>query len=156
MEEASKEHSHWSCCWKLKRSCVRKIIDRKGGNYLYQFGSKLHSSNRKSTTESCHKVTLDTYSIFKHMEVSILGKPKGRGDNTFTTPYILFKQSAEGLWDTFTESPATSFYLKSEAFVLVIAVTFRFYIREVADSRTPGIFIRDTTYFHCYSMNCDS
>ena len=27
--------------------------------------------------------------------------------------------------------------------------------REVADSRTPGIFIRDTACFHCYSMNCD-
>ena len=26
-------------------------------------------------------------------------------------------------------------------------------IREVADSRTPGIFIRDTAYFHCDSMN---
>ena len=28
--------------------------------------------------------------------------------------------------------------------------------REVADSRTLGIFIRDTLCFHCYSMNCDS
>ena len=28
--------------------------------------------------------------------------------------------------------------------------------REVADSRTPGIFMRDTACFHFYSMNCDS
>ena len=29
-------------------------------------------------------------------------------------------------------------------------------IREVAESRTAGIFIRDTACFHCDSMNCDS
>ena len=29
-------------------------------------------------------------------------------------------------------------------------------IREVTDSRTPGIFVRDTACFHCYSMNCDT
>ena len=28
-------------------------------------------------------------------------------------------------------------------------------IGEVGDSRTGGIFIRDTACFHCYSMNCD-
>ena len=28
--------------------------------------------------------------------------------------------------------------------------------REIADSRTPYTFIRDTACFHCYSMNCDS
>ena len=28
--------------------------------------------------------------------------------------------------------------------------------REVADSHTVGIFIRDTACFHCGSMNCDS
>ena len=28
--------------------------------------------------------------------------------------------------------------------------------REVAESRTAGIFIRDTACFHCDSMNCDS
>ena len=29
-------------------------------------------------------------------------------------------------------------------------------IREDADFRTGGIFVRDTACFHCYSMNCDS
>ena len=29
-------------------------------------------------------------------------------------------------------------------------------IREVADSHTPGIFIRDTAYFHCDSLNYES
>ena len=28
--------------------------------------------------------------------------------------------------------------------------------REVADSRTPGIFIQDTAYFHCDSLNYKS
>ena len=29
-------------------------------------------------------------------------------------------------------------------------------IREVAESRTADIFIRDTAYFYCDAMNCDS
>ena len=51
------------------------------------------------------------------------------------------------------------FYLQNDYFygyeTTILRVPF-FTNREVADSRTAGIFIRDTTCFHCDSMNYDS
>ena len=43
----------------------------------------------------------------------------------------------------------------SHCFIILLK-RCRWFIWEDADSRTGGIFIRDTAYFHCYSMNCDS